>query len=49
MFLLQQYFVCDYDEKVDCKTSESFYSLNDNFGQAADNGEGERQVSEAGS
>ena len=29
----QQYFVCDYDSNVDCKSSETFYNLNDNFGQ----------------
>ena len=29
----QQYFVCDYAINVECNTAETFYSLNDNFGE----------------
>ena len=33
LILFQQYFVCDYAINVDCQSAESFYSLNENFGQ----------------
>ena len=39
--LLQQYFVCDYAINVECNTAETFYSLNDNFGQVPDSEDGD--------
>ena len=38
----QQYFVCDYDVNVDCKSSEIYYNLNENFGQVVGK-DGEQQ------
>ena len=39
LFHLQQYFVCDYAINVECNNAESFYSLNQAFGQVLEEDE----------
>ena len=47
LFHLQQYFVCDYAINVECNNAESFYSLNQAFGQVLEEEDEELAALEA--